>query len=369
MRILLFALTGFGNKVLDALLEESCDIEAVFTQKEQGPFPYYPERNLSGYARERKIKVYEEFDWGEVKKVIKNVSPDLLFVATFHKIIPKEIIFLVPLCVNIHPSLLPKYRGPTPVEWALFKGEKEAGVTAHLLTEKVDEGDILIQKKILIKENKSLADISFKEIFSEDELKEHEVINLKEAKEFIGQYVELRNKYFKELLTHKVTIPGTLKWMNEADVELYGIIKKGILLGVVLVYIDKRGEIAFFAREPGKGYGSKLLKIADKVGLEQRGLPFLWAWTRKENFAAIKALERSGYIRQGIITKEYEGDMVDGYVLKKYGARLGILRKKLAELAGEVVRELIDQIKTKTLRSRPQSEREATYFPKFNNLK
>lgn len=150
MRIILFALTGFANKVLDVLLENQCDVVAIFTRPEKGPFPYYPEENISKYAEQKGVTTYEEFTWDQAKKIIIESRPDLLLVATFHRIIPNEIISLFPLSVNIHPSLLPKYRGATPIAWAIFDKETETGVTAHLLTERLDAGDILLQKVIPI---------------------------------------------------------------------------------------------------------------------------------------------------------------------------------------------------------------------------
>lgn len=153
MRILLFTLTGFGNKVLDLLLKRSCEVIAIFTRPEKGPFPYYPEENITQYAIKKGIRAYEEFNWDQVEKIITDSQPDLLLVATFHRIIPQKIISLVPLSVNIHPSLLPRYRGATPIAWAIFNKEIETGITAHLLIEKLDAGDILIQKKIPIEKD------------------------------------------------------------------------------------------------------------------------------------------------------------------------------------------------------------------------
>jgi len=153
MRVLLFALTGFGNKVLDALLEKSCEVKYIVTRQEKGPFPYYEEENLGVYARKKNITIYENFTWDEIEKVIKDFSPDLLLVSTFHRIIPDNILSAIPLCINIHPSLLPKYKGPTPIDWVLFDKEKETGATAHFITKDVDCGDMLIQKRVPIEKN------------------------------------------------------------------------------------------------------------------------------------------------------------------------------------------------------------------------
>ena len=159
MKVLLFALTGFGNNVLDSLLSESCEVVSIFTRHEKCPFPYYPEKNLTRYAKKKKIPVYENFEWEQVKSVIKKTSPNLLLVSTFHKIIPEEIISSVPYCINLHPSLLPKYRGSTPIAWAIHNKEKESGITAHFLTKEMDAGDILIQKKIPIDKKSAEGDL------------------------------------------------------------------------------------------------------------------------------------------------------------------------------------------------------------------
>jgi methionyl-tRNA formyltransferase len=150
MRVILFAITGFGNKALDMLLEKSCEV-ILFTRKGRDESPYYPGvENLIVYAERKGIKVYDDFTWDEAEKIIKKFVPDFLLIDTFHRIIPPKIIRLVPLAVNIHPSLLPKYRGSTPIDWALYNQEKETGITAHLAVEEVDKGDILIQKIVLI---------------------------------------------------------------------------------------------------------------------------------------------------------------------------------------------------------------------------
>lgn len=150
MRVILFAITGFGNKALDILLEKSCEV-ILFTRKGRDESPYYPgTKNLIIYAERKGIKVYDNLTWDEAEKIIEDFVPELFLIDTFHRIIPDRIIQLAPLAVNIHPSLLPKYRGSTPIDWALFNKEKETGITAHLAVKEVDKGDILIQKTVLI---------------------------------------------------------------------------------------------------------------------------------------------------------------------------------------------------------------------------
>ncbi len=150
MKVLLCALTGFGNKVLDALIESQVEIIAVLTRKEPAPFPYYLEENLVDYARKKGVSVFEEFSWEEIEKIVRAEKPELLLVATFDKIIPQVILNLVPRKINLHPSLLPKYKGRKPIEAALENHETETGLTAHVISGEIDGGEIILQKRLPI---------------------------------------------------------------------------------------------------------------------------------------------------------------------------------------------------------------------------
>lgn len=83
-----------------------------------------------------------------------NAKPDLIVTCAYGKIIPKELIDLPKYgCVNIHASLLPKYRGAAPIQWALINGDKETGITLMYMDEFMDTGDIIDMEKYIIKEN------------------------------------------------------------------------------------------------------------------------------------------------------------------------------------------------------------------------
>jgi len=82
---------------------------------------------------------------------IKNVGPDLVIVANFGKIIPENLLKIPRYgCLNVHPSLLPKYRGPTPIQSAILNGDKETGVSIILMDERIDHGPLLAQEKTTI---------------------------------------------------------------------------------------------------------------------------------------------------------------------------------------------------------------------------
>lgn len=89
---------------------------------------------------------------GTVSKLkIKKLNPDLIIVAGFGQILSKEILEIPKYgCLNIHPSLLPKYRGSSPIQYTILNGDKETGVTIILMTEKIDQGDIIAISKFQI---------------------------------------------------------------------------------------------------------------------------------------------------------------------------------------------------------------------------
>ncbi len=92
----------------------------------------------------------------EFLEKLKNFSPDLIVVCAYGKILPKEVLEVPKFgCWNIHASLLPKYRGASPINYAILNGEKETGITIMLMDEGLDTGPILLQKKIPIEEEET----------------------------------------------------------------------------------------------------------------------------------------------------------------------------------------------------------------------
>jgi len=87
----------------------------------------------------------------DVLEQLQSMSPEAIIVVAYGQILPEEILHLPPYgCINVHASLLPKYRGAAPIHWAVINGEKETGVTTMLMDKGLDTGDILLQKKINI---------------------------------------------------------------------------------------------------------------------------------------------------------------------------------------------------------------------------
>lgn len=149
----------FAVPVLESLIASSYSLIAVITQpdKEVGreqKLVYLPVKKL---ALEYNISVYqpEKLDH-ETEQKISSLSPDLIAVAAYGQIIPKSILDIPKYgSINVHASLLPKYRGASPIQAAILAGEKETGITIMLMDEKMDHGPILAQKKIKIYNNET----------------------------------------------------------------------------------------------------------------------------------------------------------------------------------------------------------------------
>tara|TARA_B100000989_G_scaffold218465_1_gene166575 strand:- start:412 stop:942 length:531 start_codon:yes stop_codon:yes gene_type:complete len=142
MNIVLFGITGFGNCVMEQMIDLNLAPKKIVTRYEKNSDPYTNQKHIYSLAEEKNIPV--EYDVSCVKG-----SYDLCIVATYHKFINLEKMNLK-YAYNIHPSLLPKYKGKDPINEVIKKKEKISGVTVHKLTNKFDEGEIFFQEKILI---------------------------------------------------------------------------------------------------------------------------------------------------------------------------------------------------------------------------
>lgn len=151
MKTLLFGLTGFGNYAINALEKTGSEIIGLVTRSERGPYPYFLIENISRYAERKGIKIFEDVNLKnniELEKIISNT--DLILVSTYNQILPKKIFSKPKYAINIHPGPLPKYKGRNPFRDVLRNKERETSLVAHLITEKVDDGKVLMQQTITI---------------------------------------------------------------------------------------------------------------------------------------------------------------------------------------------------------------------------
>ncbi|MBI2028956.1 methionyl-tRNA formyltransferase [Candidatus Gottesmanbacteria bacterium] len=145
-RIIFFGSSIHSLPALNKLIQNGYEITAVVTQPDRpvGRKQVMTPTPVSVFARTKNIPIIKP----QSTKPILQLKPDLLIVCYYGQKIPIELINKVKSGgLNIHPSLLPKYRGAAPSEWAILKGEKETGVTILKLSEEFDEGEIISQVK------------------------------------------------------------------------------------------------------------------------------------------------------------------------------------------------------------------------------
>lgn len=149
--------SSFAEAILESLIKDGYNIISIYTQPDKaiGRQQEIKKSAVKEMAENNKIKIFqpEKLDEKAVEEMI-NQKPDLIIVAAYGKILPKNILNIPSLgAINVHASLLPKYRGPSPIQNAIFNGETETGTTIMLMDEGIDTGDILAQEKIILDKN------------------------------------------------------------------------------------------------------------------------------------------------------------------------------------------------------------------------
>lgn len=148
MRIVFMGTPDFAAASLKKLIDEKYDIAAVFTQpdkpRDRGmKLLYSPVKEL---ALENNIPVYQptKLRDGTATELIKSLRPDILVVVAYGRILPDDMLEVPKYgAINVHASLLPKYRGAAPIQWAVLNGDKITGVTTMYLASEMDTGDII----------------------------------------------------------------------------------------------------------------------------------------------------------------------------------------------------------------------------------
>ena len=158
MRILFMGTPDFAVASLKRLVEDGHDICGVFTQpdkpKNRGhKLAFSP---VKEYALSQDLAVYQPLKMrdGEAMSIVEELAPELIVVAAYGKILPEDILNYPKYgSINVHSSLLPKYRGAAPINWAILDGEAETGVSIMYMAKELDAGDVILQKATAIGED------------------------------------------------------------------------------------------------------------------------------------------------------------------------------------------------------------------------
>ncbi len=155
MRLVFMGTPDFASASLEALLKSSDSVVGVVTQPDRpkGRKQILTPSPVKLLARREQIPLLQppKMKDPEFLHALIEWNPDLIVVAAFGRILPPAILLLPPKgCINVHGSLLPKYRGAGPIQWAIINGEKETGITTMLMDEGMDTGMTLLQEAIPI---------------------------------------------------------------------------------------------------------------------------------------------------------------------------------------------------------------------------
>ncbi len=176
-RVIFMGTPQFATSILQALLETSCEIIAVVSQPDRkvGRKQILQATPVKQLAVEQNIPVLQPEKISDAYEKIKALNPDLIVTCAYGQFIPQRILEL-PMykCVNVHASLLPKYRGGAPIHMAIVNGEKESGITLMRMVKKMDAGAILFQDSVIIEKDETMGSLHDKlQVCGANLLKQH----------------------------------------------------------------------------------------------------------------------------------------------------------------------------------------------------
>jgi methionyl-tRNA formyltransferase len=155
MKLIFMGTPDFAVPCLESLIAAGHEIAAVFTQPDKpvGRKQVLTPPDVKVCALKHNLPVYQPVSMrdGTAMEIIRKLNPDAIIVAAYGKILPKEMLdFPKYGCINVHGSLLPKYRGAAPIQWSVINGDPQTGVTIMQMNEGVDTGDMLMRRAIPI---------------------------------------------------------------------------------------------------------------------------------------------------------------------------------------------------------------------------
>ncbi|MBR5121304.1 MAG: methionyl-tRNA formyltransferase [Oscillospiraceae bacterium] len=166
MNIVFMGTPTFAVPTLKKLYENGHNILAVFTQtdKPKGRGMKLAFSPVKEFAVEHNLEVYQPNSLKRETEIytpiLRELNPDVIVVVAYGKILPPEVLSIPKLgCINVHGSLLPKYRGAAPIQWTVLNGDKFGGVTTMLMAEGMDTGDMLLKSSVEVGENETASEL------------------------------------------------------------------------------------------------------------------------------------------------------------------------------------------------------------------
>lgn len=264
MKIVFFGTGKFSATVLNGLVDNGHNVIAVVTQPDK-----INARNnkiipseVKTYCLQNGIQVFQFNKLNlEGETVLKELNPDMFITASYGQIIKQNILSIPKFhTINVHASLLPKYRGPAPIQWAIINGEKQTGITIMQTDIGVDTGDIILQKELEILDSDTSSSV-----FDKLATLGVECINefLKKPEEYLANKIkqdETKSSYYKMFTKQDFLID-----FNSNAMDLCNKIRG--LENCYFIYKNSRYKVGFASFVNQSGRAGEILSCDGKKGL------------------------------------------------------------------------------------------------------
>ncbi|MBQ8000152.1 MAG: methionyl-tRNA formyltransferase [Ruminococcus sp.] len=164
MNIVFMGTPDFAVASLDRLIKDGHNISAVFTKVDmpRGRKMIMTPPEVKVFAQSKGLTVYQPSTLRdeEVVNTIRSLNPDVIVVVAYGKLLPREVLEIPTMgCINLHGSLLPKYRGAAPIQWTVLNGDKVGGATTMYMNEGLDTGDMILKFETEVGENETSGEL------------------------------------------------------------------------------------------------------------------------------------------------------------------------------------------------------------------
>lgn len=263
MRLVLIGQADFGKAALEALLGAGHQVVGVITPPDlpgEKPNPvkvFCLEKGLN-LLQPKSLKGQRVYNW------VKDLTPDLLVLAYVTQFVPQAVIDLARYGgINYHPSLLPKYRGGTAINWAIINGEKETGVTIHYIDAGVDTGDIILQRAVPIAPEDDVLTLYFNKLFPLGIELLVQAVDLIEKGQAPRLPQDESQASFQPVLKETDTI---INWSDPAE-KIYNLVRGSVPRPAATTYYNGRVvkiTQAAWRPEEGPGLPGQVLAVGDE---------------------------------------------------------------------------------------------------------
>ncbi|HUD20971.1 MAG TPA: methionyl-tRNA formyltransferase [Candidatus Saccharimonadales bacterium] len=259
-RIVFLGSDDFSATIFDALLEAKLGTIAIITEtaKPAGRGRELQEPVMANLAKRNNLAVFQPETKVELTEIVKQLQPDLLILASYGRILPEETLNIPAYgSLNIHPSLLPKYRGATPIQSAILGGERETGVTLMVMNPVVDEGEIVAQEKNAIASNETTTSLKEKAartgaglliknlpiyLSGQSRLEKQTSSEVSATKKLTKEMGEIDWQNSAEVIDRQIRAlnpwPGTFTWLGNQRLKILEVILHGDRLELVTVQLE-----------------------------------------------------------------------------------------------------------------------------------